>query len=163
MKKILLAVTMAFLLAQLNTANSRDNKILTWGDQGDGTYKNPILKSDYSDPDILRHGDDFYLIASDFHFVGMQVLHSKDLVNWEIIGQVFDRLVMAPRYDEMKGYSQGTWAPAIRYHNGRFYVYVCTPEDGLFMWYATNPAGPWSETVYSQSDWQVGGSLPFLG
>jgi beta-xylosidase len=122
-------------------------KILTWGDQGNGTYKNPILKSDYSDPDILRHGDDFYLIASDFHFVGMQILHSKDLVNWKIIGQIFTRLSMDPKYDQMKGYSQGTWAPALRYHNGEFYVFVCTPADGLFMWHAKNPAGPWSETV----------------
>ena len=131
----------------LSFALGRGSKILSWGDQGDGTYKNPILKSDYSDPDILRHGDDFYLIASDFHFVGMQVLHSKDLVNWKIIGQVFDRLAMSPKYDEMKGYGQGTWAPALRYHNGEFYVYVCTPSDGLFMWHAKNPAGPWSETI----------------
>ena len=128
-------------------AIGRNVKILSWGDQGDGTYKNPILKADYSDPDVLRHGDDFYLIASDFHFVGIQVLHSKDLVNWEIISQVFDRLGMAPRYDEMKGYAQGTWAPTLRYHDGIFYIFVCTPSDGLFMWHARNPAGPWSETV----------------
>jgi beta-xylosidase len=128
-------------------AGDAPRKILTWGDQGNGTFKNPILKSDFSDPDILRHGDDFYLIASDFHFVGMQILHSKDLVNWKIIGQVFSRLSMNRKYDEMKGYSQGTWAPAIRYHNGEFYIYVCTPADGLFMWHAKNPAGPWSETV----------------
>jgi hypothetical protein len=77
----------------------------------------------------------------------MQVLHSKGLVNWRIIGQVFNRLSMAPKYDEMKGYSQGTWAPALRYHDGEFYIFVCTPSDGLFMWHAKNPAGPWSETV----------------
>jgi hypothetical protein len=77
----------------------------------------------------------------------MQVLHSKDLVNWQIIGQVFNRLSMSPKYDEMKGYSQGTWAPALRYHNGEFYIFVCTPSEGLFMWHAKNPSGPWSETV----------------
>ena len=77
----------------------------------------------------------------------MQVLHSKDLVNWNVIGQVFNRLSMSPKYDEMKGYSQGTWAPTLRYHNGEFYIFVCTPYDGLFMWHAKNPAGPWSETV----------------
>jgi beta-xylosidase len=147
MKRKILALSILFLFAQLGIAAGRNSQILTWGDQGDGTYKNPILKSDYSDPDILRHGDDFYLIASDFHFVGMQVLHSKDLVNWKIIGQVFDRLVMDSKYDEMKGYSQGTWAPALRYHNGEFYIFVCTPNDGLFMWHANNPAGPWSKTV----------------
>ena len=80
---------------------------LPWGDQGDGTYRNPILSADYSDPEVIRVGQDFYLVASDFHFVGIQVLHSRDLVNWRIVGQVFDRLSMAPKYDEMQGYAQG--------------------------------------------------------
>src|SRR5262245_28846076 len=109
---------------------------LTWGDQGDGTYRNPILPADYSDPDIIRVGDDFYLVASDFHFTGMQVLHSRDLVNWRIIGQVFSRLTMHSKYDTMQGYGQGTWAPSLRYHNGLFYLYVCTPHEGVFRWTA---------------------------
>jgi hypothetical protein len=88
--------------------------VLTWGDQGDGTFRNPILKADYSDPDVIRVGDDFYLVGSDFHFVGIQVLHSRDLVNWQIIGQVFNRLTMNARYDTMQGYAQGTWAPSLR-------------------------------------------------
>jgi len=120
---------------------------LPWGDQGDGTYRNPILPADYSDPEVIRVGADFYLVASDFHFVGIQVLHSRDLVNWRIVGQVFSRLAMDPKYDEMRGYAEGTWAPSLRYHAGRFYLYVCTPHDGLFQWTAVNPAGPWSEMV----------------
>jgi len=120
---------------------------LEWGDQGDGTYRNPVLAADYSDPEIVRVGDDFYLVASEFHFVGIQVLHSRDLVNWRIIGQVFDRLTMDPKYDEMRGYAEGTWAPSLRFHDGRFFLYVCTPHDGLFLWTATNPAGPWSGMV----------------
>jgi beta-xylosidase len=148
MKRCVLVLTTVLLIStQFDYVNARSQKVLTWGDQGNGRYTNPVLKSDYSDPDILKHGNDFYLIASDFHFVGMQVLHSKDLVNWEIIGQVFNRLSMGPQYDRMEGYSQGTWAPALRYHNGEFYIFVCTPQDGLFMWHAKNPAGPWSETV----------------
>jgi beta-xylosidase len=129
---------------------------LTWGDQGNGTYQNPILKADYSDPDVIRVGSDFYLVASDFHFVGIQVLHSKDLVNWRIIGQVFHRLAMSPKYDQMKGYGQGTWAPSLRYHNGEFYLYVCTPHEGLFMWHTKNPAGPWSKmvTVKKVNGWE---------
>ena len=129
---------------------------LPWGDQGDGTYRNPILSADYSDPEVIRVGQDFYLVASDFHFVGIQVLHSRDLVNWRIVGQVFDRLAMAPRYDEMQGYAQGTWAPALRYHDGTYYLYVCTPKDGLFLWTATDPAGPWSEmvTVKAVEGWE---------
>jgi beta-xylosidase len=122
-------------------------RVLSWGDQGDGTYRNPVLKADYSDPDAIRVGDDFYLIASDFHYMGMQVLHSRDLVNWEVVGQVFSRLGMHAKYDEMNAYAQGTWAPTLRHHGGRFYVFVCTPYDGLFMWHAEDPRGPWSEMV----------------
>ncbi len=130
--------------------------VLPWGDQGDGTYRNPILPADYSDPDVIRVGDDFYLVASDFHFVGIQVLHSRDLVNWQIIGQVFDRLPMDSKYDEMRAYSQGTWAPSLRFHEGLFYLYVCTPREGLFRWTAKNPAGPWSAmvTVKSVDQWE---------
>ncbi len=117
MKPNIVAISI-LLLSQLAFVNAQINKVPTWGDQGNGTYKNPILKSDYSDPDVLRRGDDFYLIASDFHFVGMQALHSRDLVNWKIIGQVFNRLSMSPKYDAMKGYSEGTWAPALRFHDG---------------------------------------------
>ena len=137
-----------FALALIGHGQSaRGGAILPWGDQGDGTYRNPILFADYSDPDVIRVGDDFYLVASDFHFVGIQVLHSRDLVNWRIVGQVFDRLRMDPKYDAMAGYAEGTWAPSLRYHEGLFYLYVCTPHEGLFRWTARNPAGPWSEMV----------------
>jgi beta-xylosidase len=120
---------------------------ITWGDQGNGRYRNPILKADYSDPDVIQVGGDFYLVASDFHFVGIQVLHSMDLVNWKVVGQVFHRLAMDAKYDQMKGYAEGTWAPSLRYHNGEFYLYVCTPKDGLFMWHTKDPAGRWSDMV----------------
>ena len=135
---------------------SRQAHILTWGDQGDGTFRNPILPADFSDPDAIRIGDDFYLVASDFHFVGMQILHSRDLVNWEIIGHVFNRLGIAAKYDAMAGYGEGTWAPTLRYHNGTYYVFVCTPYDGLFMWHAKNPAGSWSDaiTVKAAERWE---------
>ena len=136
-----------FAAAAVSGAVQSAEAPLAWGDQGDGTYRNPVLPADYSDPDVIRVGDDFYLVASDFHFVGIQVLHSRDLVNWRIIGQVFGRLPMHPRYDLMQGYAQGTWAPSLRYHKGLFYLYVCTPHDGLFRWTAKNPAGPWSEMV----------------
>ena len=147
---LVLAVSAASALARSAEAP------LPWGDQGDGTYRNPILSADYSDPEVVRVGDDFYLVASDFHFVGIQVLHSRDLVNWRVVGQVFDRLSMAPKYDEMQGYAQGTWAPALRYHDGTYYLFVCTPKDGLFLWTAKNPAGPWSEmvTVKAVEGWE---------
>jgi len=129
--------------------------VLPWGDQGNGTYRNPILPADYSDPDVLRFGADFYLTASDFYFVGMQVPHSRDLVNWRIIGQVFDRLPIDVKYDEMRAYSQGTWAPTLRFHDGLFQIHVCTPHDGLYRWTAKNPAGPWSfTTVKTVDQWE---------
>jgi len=126
------------------TLRADDTRPLPWGDQGDGTYRNPILPADYSDPDVIRVGDDFYLVASEFHFMGIQVLHSRDLVNWKIIGRVFDRLGFDPKYDENRAYSQGTWAPSLRYHDGTFHLYVCTPRDGLLRYTAKDPAGPWT-------------------
>ena len=129
---------------------------IKWGDLGNGRYRNPILKADYSDPDVIRVGSNFYLVASDFHFVGIQVLQSKDLVNWRVVGQVFNRLAMDPKYDRMEGYGEGTWAPSLRYHNGEFYLYVCTPKDGLFMWHTKEPAGKWSDmvTVKAIAGWE---------
>lgn len=127
-----------------------------WGDQLDGTYKNPIINADYSDPDVIRVGDNFYMVCSEFHFMGMPVLQSKDLVNWHIIGQVYNRLGISPKYDHMDGYGSGSWAPSIRYHKGLFYVYFCTPDEGLFMSSAADPAGPWSPltTVKRVSGWE---------
>jgi beta-xylosidase len=118
----------------------------SWGDQGNGTYINPVLNADYSDPDAIRVGEKYYMVASDFHFMGMQVLESDDMVSWKIIGQVYNKLDF-PAYDSMKRYAGGSWAPSIRYHEGKFYVYFCTPDEGLFMSNSGNPAGPWSPLI----------------
>jgi beta-xylosidase len=114
-----------------------------WGDLGNGYYKNPVLNADYSDPDIIRVKDDFYMVCSEFHFMGIPVLHSKDLVNWSIIGRVYSALKHDKIYDEMNGYAKGSWAPSLRYHEGRYYVYFCTPDEGLYMSTAAHPSGPW--------------------
>jgi beta-xylosidase len=112
-------------------------------DLGNGTYKNPILYADYSDPDIIRVGEDFYMVASSFNAMpGIPILHSKDLVNWKIINHIYDRLPLE-KY-EKPAHGEGSWAPSIRYHNGTFYVYFCTPNDGLFMASAKNPADKWN-------------------
>src|SRR5438128_4562415 len=85
-------------------------------DQGDGTYKNPIIHADYSDPDAIRVGDDFYMTASSFNAVpGLPILHSKDLVNWTIISYVFTRQPPVEVYSKPQ-HGNGVWAPAIRYH-----------------------------------------------
>ena len=115
----------------------------TWQpDLGNGNYKNPILYADYSDPDVIRVKEDYYMVASSFNCIpGIPVLHSKDLVNWEIIGHVYNKLPLE-RYDHPK-WGEGCWAPSIRYHNGKFYVYFCTPTDGLFMASASDPSKEW--------------------
>lgn len=119
------------------------NKDTRWGDQGDGTYVNPILNADYSDPDVIRVGEKYYMICSEFHFIGIPVLESDDMVNWKIIGQVYNRFDF-PEYDKNERYGGGSWAPALRYHDEKFWIYFCSPNEGLFMSNASNPAGPWS-------------------
>jgi beta-xylosidase len=117
------------------------------GDEGNGRYQNPVLFSDYSDPDIIRVQNSYYLVASSFHFMpGIPVLQSEDLVNWRIIGHVFPRLDIDSRYSMVGGnrYAQGAWAPSIRFHQGRFYVYFPTPREGIFMSSAPSPEGPWT-------------------
>jgi len=116
-------------------------------DQGNGTYRNPVLFADYSDPDVIRVGSDYYLVSSSFHFMpGIPILKSPDLVNWTIIGHVYQRLELDPKYSLMGGnkYAGGSWAPAIRYHGGRFYVYFPTPDEGILMSSAKSAEGPWT-------------------
>lgn len=111
-------------------------------------FQNPILFADYSDPDVIRAGPDYYLVASTFHFSpGLPVLQSQDLVHWKIVSHVLPALPFAPQYDTMARYARGVWAPAIRYHDGLFYVYWPTPDEGIFMSTARHPQGPWSEPV----------------
>jgi beta-xylosidase len=118
-------------------------------DNGDGTYKNPVICADYSDPDVVRAGDDFYLVSSSFNCVpGLPILHSKDLVNWTIIGHVFDRFPYG-EFDTPQ-HGNGVWAPSIRYHKGEFYVYYGDPDYGIFMAKTRNPAGRWGPLVRVQ-------------
>ena len=120
-----------------------DTGRLAWGDQGDGTYRNPVLNADFSDPDVIRVGAKYYMVASDFHFLGMQVLESDDMVNWQYISQIYSRFD-EPGWDSNQHYAGGSWAPAIRYHDGLYSVYFCTPDEGLYMTTAKDPHGPWA-------------------
>lgn len=136
----------ALLLLFLNVFALQGRQTRAWGDQGDGSYVNPVLNADYSDPDVIRVGKSYYMVCSDFHYLGMQVLKSDDLVNWTLIAQIYKRFDF-PGWNENKRYAGGSWAPSIRYHDGKFWVYFCTYHEGLFMSNATNPAGPWSPLV----------------
>ena len=110
-------------------------------------YSNPVLHLDYSDPDVCRVGEDYYMTASSFNcFPGLPVLHSRDLVHWELIGSaLWD-------YDEdfrlSVQHGNGVWAPAIRYHDGWFYIYVGDPDRGIFMVRTQDPAGRWEDPVW---------------
>ncbi|MDP9152113.1 MAG: glycoside hydrolase 43 family protein, partial [Myxococcota bacterium] len=112
-------------------------------DMGDGTYRNPIVLADYSDPDVIRAGNEFYLVASSFtNTPGLPILRSGDLVNWTLVGHALPNLPNARYSQYLVG--AGVWAPALREHNGKFYVFFPTPDEGIFVVTAPNPAGPWS-------------------
>jgi beta-xylosidase len=113
-------------------------------DNGDGTYRNPILHADYSDPDVIRVGKDFYMTASSFDAVpGLPILHSRDLVNWELIGHALPQQPPVEVYSRTQ-HGNGVWAPAIRRHNGTYYIFYPDPDFGIYRVTAQNPAGPWS-------------------
>jgi beta-xylosidase len=112
-------------------------------DHGDGIYTNPVIFADYSDPDVIRVGDDLYLTASSFSSMpGLPILHSKDLVNWTIIGHAFENYPFEEFTTPQPGC--GVWAPSIRYHDGEFYIYFGDPDNGIFMTKAKSATGPWT-------------------
>ena len=140
-------VAPTFLLLALSTIGAaQSSRSKVWvADNGDGTYRNPVLYADYSDPDVIRVGDDFYLTASSFNSApGLPILHSKDLVNWTIIGHALKRQVPLAVFKTPQ-HGNGVWAPAIRYHQGEFFIFYPDPDYGIYLVKARNPAGPWSE------------------
>ena len=153
---IYLCVVFGSLHASIQAQSSLTSNNGSWGDQGNGTFINPVLNADYSDPDVIRVGEDYYMVCSEFHFMGIPVLHSKDLVNWEIIGRVYDRFLFNDRFNKNEGYGRGSWAPALRFHDNKYWIYFCTPDEGLFMANAEKPEGPWSPLVqvYATAGWE---------
>jgi beta-xylosidase len=113
-------------------------------DKGNGTYQNPILHADYSDPDVCRAGDDYYMVSSSFNCMpALQILHSKDMVNWTLVGAVAETLEPREFFDKPQ-HGNGMWAPSIRYRDGYFYIFVGDPDFGIFMTKAKKAEGPWS-------------------
>jgi beta-xylosidase len=117
-------------------------------DNGNGTFTNPLFYDEFSDPDILRVGDDYYLAGTTMHTVpGLVILHSKDLVNWENISYCFDQFDFPEDRFSLKNhqeiYGQGIWAPCIRYANGQFYVFSNVNGKGLQCYTAKDIKGPW--------------------
>ncbi|SFU56389.1 glycoside hydrolase family 43 protein [Pseudoduganella namucuonensis] len=113
-------------------------------DLGDGRYRNPILHADYADPDAIRVGDTYYMTSSSFNQTpGLPLLESKDLVNWELVGHALPALVPAERY-AVPQFAKGVWAPCLRHHDGKFWIFYPDPDLGVFVMTAERFAGPWS-------------------
>jgi beta-xylosidase len=146
----LFPVFSAFSVVSPDT-NDSSNAFPVWQpDNGDGTYKNPIIYADYSDPDVIRVGDDFYMTSSSFNCVpGLPILHSKDLVNWKIICHALQQLKPVEVFNKPQ-HGNGVWAPSIRYHNNEFYIYYSDPDYGIYFVKSKNPAGPWDDPVLVQ-------------
>lgn len=142
-RKHLLLMMLALPMAALAQYKSQ-----VWSpDNGNGTYTNPVINADYSDPDVCVVGEDYYLTASSFNCIpGLPILHSKDLVNWEIVGHAVKELEPKQEFDR-PSHGNGIWAPSIRYHNGEFYIYWGDPDYGVFMVKAKDPAGEWSKPL----------------
>ena len=146
MRSLLFILTLSLVFLSANAQKNYVSKVWV-ADNGDGTYKNPVINADYSDPDAIRVGDDYYMVSSSFEDIpGLPILHSKDLVNWTIIGHALKR---QPPFDHFSKpqHGGGVWAPAIRYHNNEFYIYYPDPDFGIYVVKTKNINGPWSEPV----------------
>ena len=170
--KHILSILIAF--AAVQTGLSAQQISSSWNPDKGTHYVNPVLDADYSDPDVCRVGDDFYMTSSSFAcFPGLQILHSTDLVNWEIIGaaltdypgpgwsderqwetlgQRLDTPSVPPpgpqEWRTVPQHGNGVWAPAIRYHDGEFYIYCGDPDRGIFMVKTSDPRGKWDDPVW---------------
>ncbi len=143
MKRTILS-TALFLSTCLLSIYAQSNVSRVWvSDLGNGNYQNPVLYADYSDPDVCRAGDDYYMTSSSFNCIpGLQILHSKDLVNWKLVGYAAPRLTPDSVFSRPQ-HGNGIWAPSIRFHNGEFYIYYGDPDYGVYMTKTKNPAGEW--------------------
>ncbi|WP_066220145.1 glycoside hydrolase family 43 protein [Formosa haliotis] len=116
-------------------------------DNGDGTYTNPILYADYSDPDVVRVGDDYYMTASSFNAApALPILHSKDMVNWQLINHALPEQIPHENFS-IPQHGNGVWAPSIRYHNNEIYIYWGDPDYGIYMVKTKEPYGLWDAPV----------------
>lgn len=145
---VLSALLVPLLMTLTPAPSSSAPAAAPWSaDRGDGTYQNPVLYADYSDPDAIRVGDDYWMTSSSFsHVPGLPILHSRDLVNWTLVNHARPTLVPREHFATPR-HGAGVWAPALRYHAGKFWIFYPDPDFGLYMITATDPRGAWSEPV----------------
>ena len=153
--RILLGLAAAALTASGPAVAQELESGIWMADQGDGTYRNPVLAGDYSDPDVVRVGEDYYLTASSFtNAPGLPILHSRDLVNWHFVAYACDRLDLGPAYRLEDGkaiYGQGIWAPTLRWRDGTFYIFTNVNGQTTQIFRATDPKGPWTHRAMKKS------------
>jgi len=159
---LLVVITLPVAFAQAGKTSKTVNvterplRADTWvSDNGNGTFTNPLFYDEFSDPDLIRVGDDYYLTGTTMHTMpGLPVLHSKDLVNWGLLGYVTDKLDFGPEFRLENGksiYGQGIWAPSFRYHDGKFIIFTNVNGQKTQVYTATNPAGPWTHHTMNVS------------
>jgi len=148
MNKLTFAIitfTLFLAIPQIPILAQEPNQPVWIPDLQNGTYKNPVIYTDYSDPDVVYANKKFYLVASSFNCVpGLPILESEDLVNWKLIGYAIQKLEPEDIFD-IPQHGKGVWAPSIRFHNGEFYIYWGDPDYGIYMVKSKNPAGEWSK------------------
>lgn len=146
----ILSTLIYFVFLIIFSASAQTTSKVWVPDNGNGTYQNPVIHADYSDPDVIRVGNDFYMVSSSFNQVpGLPILHSKDLVNWTIIGHALQQQPPAEHFSKVQ-HGNGVWAPSIRYHQNEFYIYYPDPDFGIYLTKAKNITGPWSIPVLVQ-------------
>ena len=149
MKRI--AIILNLLVCLISNAQTYKSQVWV-ADQGNGTYKNPILYADYSDPDVIRVGDDYYMTASSFNCVpGLPILQSKDLINWRIINYALQDLYMEgvepQNFFDKAQHGKGVWAPCIRYHKGEYMIYWGDPDFGIYVVKTKDISGRWDKPI----------------
>ncbi|VXC03532.1 Beta-xylosidase [Flavobacterium sp. 9AF] len=136
-----------FLISFICSGQQKNQNAIKNNNSTNAIYTNPILHSDYSDPDVIRVGEDYYMTASSFNCIpGLPILHSKDLVNWQLVNYALKK---QPPFDVYKTvqHGNGVWAPCIRYHNKEYYIFYPDPEFGIYMVKTNDPLGVWTEPV----------------
>ena len=146
--KVMPLVLCCMIFQIVKGQEKNENNSRVWvADNGNGTYKNPILYADYSDPDAIRVGDDYYMTASSFNCIpGLPILHSKDLVNWNLTGYALSQQKPLDIYNRAQ-HGNGVWAPCIRYYKKEFYIYYPDPDYGIYLVKSKKAEGPWSEPI----------------
>lgn len=164
MKKRKLSLFTLSLLFVVSFAQNNNYVSKVWvSDLGNGTYKNPILYADYSDPDACRVGDDYYMVASSFNCVpGIPILHSNDLVNWTLVNHAIKQIPEIASFGTGVNHGGNVWAPAIRFYKGEYYIYYGDPDIGIFMTKTKDPLGEWEPLVLVKKGIGMIDTCPFF-